>query len=572
MILVDDEIHAFVTPSNCDVDEIKRQMKYSQPYYAIPSEFHRLESLPLTRNGKVDKQALRASASTSVVSLPVAEIKKPDGAVVTTVRRSSSLTLASSADSSFTEGSTPSQYTSESSCTEVSYEKPPQYDLEAATPEKLLGKRERGLRHRVLIAYRSLFSFVGMLNMAAAAAVALTGFERQWVGTVTALNLVIAVLIRQEFVINALYTVTCSVPKSWPLGIRKRCARIFHLGGVHSGAAVCASLWLLGNNLGDTICMGTGACPSDWQQQSIEANVISWLLTSMFVVMLTMAYPTIRKKYHDEFEATHRFLGWTMLALFWVQTVLTAKDSRNDGVTLGSALLRSPPLWLLALATLSVASSWFWLRKVPVDAEILSDHAVRLHFDYTVPVNGSFTRLSRQPLTEWHSFATVPAPEPVNGRPAGYSLVVSNAGDWTKQTIQNPPKHLWVRGVPTCGVMRVATLFRRIVIIGTGSGIGPLLGHIQAPSCPTQLIWSTRDPEKTFGNGMVDMIKQKVPNAVIHDTRTQGRPDLVKMGYNLAKQFDAEAVIIIANEKITKKVVYGLETRGMPAYGAIWDS
>lgn len=88
----------------------------------------------------------------------------------------------------------------------------------------------------------------------------------------------------------------------------------------------------------------------------------------------------------------------------------------------------------------------------------------------------------------------------------------------------------------------------------------------------SDFIWSTPNPEKTFGKKVLDTIYDSIPDAVIHDTKKLGRPDLVKMGYNLAKDFGAEAVIIIANEKITKKVVYGLETRGLPAYGAIWDS
>jgi ferredoxin-NADP reductase len=120
--------------------------------------------------------------------------------------------------------------------------------------------------------------------------------------------------------------------------------------------------------------------------------------------------------------------------------------------------------------------------------------------------------------------------------------------------------------------MRIATLFNRLVVIATGSGIGPLLGHIQNPSCPTQLIWSTASPEKTFGQDMCRTILDSIPGAVIHDTKVLGRPDLVKMGYNLARSFDAEGVIVIANEKITKRIVYGLESRGMPAFGAIWDS
>ncbi len=120
--------------------------------------------------------------------------------------------------------------------------------------------------------------------------------------------------------------------------------------------------------------------------------------------------------------------------------------------------------------------------------------------------------------------------------------------------------------------MRIATLFRRVVLVGTGSGIGPLLGFIQKPSCAYKLFWSTPSPEKTFGLPFCDDIRKWSPGAIIHDTRVLGRPDMVQVSYNLAQSFQAEAVIIIANEKITKKVVYGLETRGMPAYGAIWDS
>ncbi|KAH6984068.1 hypothetical protein EDB80DRAFT_756876 [Ilyonectria destructans] len=440
----------------------------------------------MTVNGKIDKKALRAgdslaekSSSTEKTSTEV--IAPPKPAVISH-----------------------SQSDSEATVVEESM------DLEAAVPEKRQSKRMRGLRHRILIVYRRLFTLVGIFNIAAALAIILSGIQREWLGTVTAINLALSVLIRQDFVINALYMITCSVPKSWSLAIRSRCAKIYHLGGVHSGTAISAGVWLLASNVGDV---------------SLAANIISWMLSALFFVMFLMAYPLVRKAHHNLFEKTHRFVGWAMLGLFWAQVVLTCNDSKDSSTFLGGAC-------------------------VPVQAEVLSDHAVRLHFDYTVPVNGSFTRLSKRPLLEWHSFAIIPAPEPAN----------------------EEPSHIWTRGVPTCGVMRITTLFNRVVLIATGSGIGPILGHIQSPSCPTQLIWSTSRPEQMFGEDLCNVIKAQIPDAVIHDTERFGRPDLVKMGYNLVQSFKAEAVIIIANEKITKKVVYGLETRGVPAYGAIWDS
>lgn len=47
---------------------------------------------------------------------------------------------------------------------------------------------------------------------------------------------------------------------------------------------------------------------------------------------------------------------------------------------------------------------------------------------------------------------------------------------------------------------------------------------------------------------------------------------MVKLTYRVVKDFDAEAVVIISNRNLTEKVVYGMRSRGIPAFGAIWDS
>lgn len=47
---------------------------------------------------------------------------------------------------------------------------------------------------------------------------------------------------------------------------------------------------------------------------------------------------------------------------------------------------------------------------------------------------------------------------------------------------------------------------------------------------------------------------------------------MVKLTYRLIKECNAEAVAIISNQKLTEKVVYGMMSRGIPAFGAIWDS
>ena len=208
------------------------------------------------------------------------------------------------------------------------------------------------------------------------------------------------------------------------------------------------------------------------------------------------------------------------------------------------------------------------LKKVPVTFARPSSHVVLAKFDYGVtPFAGSSTTISRSPLTQWHAFANVPSPDE-----SGFRLTISRAGDWTGELIDDMPSHLWVRGIPTAGVANIEVLFKRVIYVATGSGIGPCLPHLLANKVPALLVWATRDPRKTYGDELVDEILSVQPGAIIWNTREKGKPDMVALAYRAYRQFNAEAVICISNQALTNEVVFGMESRGIPAYGAIWDS
>lgn len=536
-LFIDGQIHAFVAPLTVDTAIILEHLAKLQPYYAIPSQVHKVPEFPVTANGKIDKKSLRETATTHDISEKQSFYSEYKNNALTETH---SLSPASTRTASIKD-----------------------VDVLKELPDKTLAQPFRGLLFRVFIIYRTLFTFTTLLNVTVLAILLVYALVPSTAALMTAANLVLCVAIRQDLVINALYTALCSVSKKAPLWIRRRCAKVYHLGGVHSAAGVCATLWLLCNTATSTF----NYVARSSKAESVAEIILSWMLSFICCSICAVAYPSFRKQYHNAFEMSHRFLGWTALLLFWARTMLSAHHAASAERNFASTLVHDAGFWLLTFATISIASSWFFLRKVPVESTPLSNHAIMLTFRYTLPVNGSFTRISNRPLLEWHSFATIPKYEE-----KGYSLIVSGAGDWTKACIRRPPTSVWVRGLPACGVMRIATLFNRVVVIATGSGIGPLLGHISRPTCETQLLWSTSRPQETFGQGVLDTIHKTLPNAIIHDTQVSGRPDLTRMGYNLAVSFRAEAVIIIANEKITKKVVYGLESRGVPAYGAIWDS
>ncbi len=285
-------------------------------------------------------------------------------------------------------------------------------------------------------------------------------------------------------------------------------------------------------------------------------------------VVTACAAPPVRARAHDVFEQSHRWGGWTALALFWALTIDLAVDGRGDAVPL-AAIASDWHVWVLAVLTASIGWPWLRLRRVPITVHRPSAHVAVVELDYGVrPAYSSAVGISRSPLGGWHAFATIATP----GR-SGYRLVISRAGDWTGRFIDDPPTHVWVRGMPVSAPMaRTANLYSRVVYVVTGSGIGPILGQVLANRVPSLLVWSTRDPRRTYGDALVDEVAVIQPDAVIWDTTSRGQPDLLRLALDACADFGAEAVIVVSNKATTLRLVDDLERRGIPAFGPIWDS
>jgi hypothetical protein len=82
-------------------------------------------------------------------------------------------------------------------------------------PEKTQSRFLRNLRHQVFSLYRRLFGVVMVTNMAIFIATLIRGSTNaQQLGLIVVANLFCAILMRQDYVINAFFTVLCAVPPS----------------------------------------------------------------------------------------------------------------------------------------------------------------------------------------------------------------------------------------------------------------------------------------------------------------------------------------------------------------------
>lgn len=455
-------------------------------------------------------------------------------------------------------------------------------------PPKQYARVVRRLRYTIWAVYQRLFTLIFTVNLAAV----LTLLHLKSWNTSVALNLdnlatlassnfFLAILFRQDWLINLLFRSAWLIPWSLPLRLRRLAGRVYCYGGIHSGAAVVGTLWWI-----------FFSAVMSWKGVSMGIYtplvlILTLIIASLLITIIILSLPRLRVRHHDTWELTHRFLGWLSIALFWTQLLLLTQYSSTPDYDFTHRLIDTPTFWSLAIMTLLLIYPWLRLRRWTFTATPLSNHALQLSFPNTVH-KYSCLALSSSPLKEWHPFATFPSTD--RSKP-GASMVVSAAGDWTRHLITTAQQsqraqelscseeksvqmRFWIKSHPRAGVLSLSCLYKRVVIVTTGSGIGPSLSSLL--DCPqnqvARLVWSTRSPQKTYGEGIMRLVAQADPDALVLDTDASGRPDLLQVAWRMYVETQAEAVFVLSNEKVTRLVVGGLEKRGIPAYGPIWDS
>ncbi|OSS51740.1 hypothetical protein B5807_03784 [Epicoccum nigrum] len=460
-------------------------------------------------------------------------------------------------------------------------------------PSSPLGRCSRAVRYvryGVFAVYQRLFTSVCVVNLAVVLAIA---HRQSWDGarvfsldnlaTLASSNFLLAILFRQDWLINILFRTAWLVPWSVPLRLRRIVSRVYCFGGIHSGAAVMGTGWWIGFTV--LLCR-EGVTKGTYKPILL---LLALVISSLLATIVLLSLPQLRTRFHNTWELTHRFLGWTAILLFWAQILLLTNQKATASAPFAHVLVRTPTFWCLAGMTALLIYPWLHLRRWTFTATPLSSHAVRLTSPHTV-YKYSCLVLSSSPLREWHPFATFPTTSSA-GDQAESSMVVSAAGDWTrgliataslraKEQAQNGESNegvqmqFWVKSHPRAGVMSFSALYARVIIVTTGSGIGPSLGSLldRPHGQVARLIWSTRSPLKTYGEEMMGLVRRADPEALVLDTDELGRPDLLQVTYRMCMEVGAEAVFVLSNETVTRMMMGGLEKKGVPVYGPIWDS
>lgn len=418
----------------------------------------------------------------------------------------------------------------------------------------------------LLTVYYGLLTLCLALNILGlvAAATGYFPYAKEKTAVVSIGNILLSVLCRSEAFLRCIFWVTVKVLGRWswvPLPVKMAATSFLQcVGGIHSGCGVSSKMWLI-YSLAQTL--------SHRENSSDEIIAVASAILGLLFISSLAACPVVRHSHHNLFERFHRFAGWTALAMLWAFVILTASYNPLDksyNIRCSNPVTKLE-FWFTVIITLLIILPWVCVKRVPVKAFALSSHAILIKFPGGIK-SGIMGRISRSPLLEWHAFGIIS-----DGKEE-HMMLAGAVGDFTRRLVSDPPTHLWVRGLHFAGLPYLINMYKRVVVVATGSGICVFLSFL-VQRCPADVyvIWVAKGIEQNFGEEITAMLKSyPSEKMIIHDTAVSGRPNLPDMTIEAVRRWGAEVVMVTSNPRGSMDVVNGCESKGIPAFGPIWDS
>ena len=346
----------------------------------------------------------------------------------------------------------------------------------------------------------------------------------------------------------------------WAPRILRNCITNFllHYGGIHSGCGVSSLIWLVYSSV---------LLAQKHFLFTVWVKTFGYVLLSLVTLSCLSAIPALRFRFHNLFEHTHRYLGWSSLAAMLLFIVLLYGGPTYDW----RSFLGTYWLWLTVVAIVLVALPWCCVAPVKVVAAIPTSKRITLLQFRGYVKSGLYGRISRGFFTEWHVFGCF-SQDRAEG---AHYMICSAVGDFTKGLVQQPPDHMYTRLIKFPGFSYCHRMYHSGVAICTGAAIGVFISLFSNKGLTNfSLIWVGNKFEETYGEQVVGMLRRGCPDnkLTLYDTSVQGRPNLVSLAANAFHEQKAEVVFCVSNLVGTQTIVKGCRQQGIPAFGPIWDA
>ncbi|KAH7335747.1 hypothetical protein B0J17DRAFT_53063 [Rhizoctonia solani] len=350
-------------------------------------------------------------------------------------------------------------------------------------------------------------------------------------------NLTITVLVRNELLLAALYWAFSKIPFR-----RFYAHRMLHsIGGLHVGCAFGTFIWII------FYTVEVWRIPSLNSSLDVGLLITATILPVGITIIILFALRPLRERFHNIWEYTHRYVGWTVVADLVVH--LGLKAATLDAPT---QLFYTSLPYLTLTCIISIFYIWFTVRHAEISIQANRSVAVVTFPGAPTMRSGTFARVSRDGF-QWHAFSVAMT----DLQKREFSLIVGRAGDWTTGLINDAlgsqgPERIYIRGVCPPGFMYMHHSYKKVVTVCTGAGIAPALPQIEQHTSDIMLIWIAKKHRKTYGETVWNTVTSNLPanQVILHDTGVSGRPDIGSLIEKAAKAHGAEAVFVVVSVEI----------------------
>lgn len=379
-------------------------------------------------------------------------------------------------------------------------------------------------------------------------------------------NVFLCVLFRNELFFRVVYwaAVRTFRPDWMPLQLKLAVTSFLQsVGGLHSGAGMSSVVWMIKAiyDMSGNAQLATDAMRS-----------MAYLILALLSISCLGAIPVVRHLFHDVFEHSHRLGGWGSLICLWGFVLLSARHTQtledsSERRSMRDVLESTPAYWLSVFLTVLVVLPWLSVRRVRVEFTTPSNHAALIRFPGPVRA-GYLSRISDKPLGDWHAFGIM------SDNRFTHTLLAGAVGDFTKRILADKPEYLYTRSVKFAALPYLVHMYRRVLLVATGSGLCPFMSFLLQPTRPeVHVIWVGKNLRGNFGDEIMASVDAFPPERrTVFDTAVQPRPNMLELTIATARARHIEIVIVTSNPVGTRDIVNGCRKAGVAAFGPIWDS
>ncbi len=339
------------------------------------------------------------------------------------------------------------------------------------------------------------------------------------------------------------------------------------IGFLHRYMALSTLIWL-----------GVHAGVKPTTAASLETALL-WGLFGLLGLICVTALAPVRRRFHNLFEAVHRYGGW-LATLVLLSYFVATFSAQLEGL---SGWLALPEFYLLLAILGMLIAPWWGVSKAYPQLVHVGPHVIGLE----LPGQPSFGTYSRITLSNgcFHPFGD--SMIDFQDRDSRV-LYITPAGDRTSELVDAANQGAFRQMECTLrkdrfkGFMYHHSVYDHILILVTGGGIAPVIPCLMLNDhTQIDVLWLGKDQPKEFTQPLLDQLGAAIANKSIrlHVLNTHD-PDLIALNdqhytalaLKACAHYQPQAVFVMSNQPFTIDLMHALSMEGYKAYGATFDS